>query len=83
MNNAARQRIKQAVFERDNYICVYCCRKLSQWVKGIGGLHYDPSCEPTLDHILPKSQGGKFTQDNLVTACQDCNVKKGSTYEQC
>ncbi len=30
----------------------------------------------TIDHILPKSRGGKSTYDNCVTACTHCNHKK-------
>ena len=32
----------------------------------------------TLDHVLPKSRGGKYHWKNLVTACSDCNSKKGN-----
>ena len=32
----------------------------------------------TIDHVLPKSRGGKDTWENLVTACDDCNVEKGN-----
>jgi 5-methylcytosine-specific restriction endonuclease McrA len=31
---------------------------------------------PTLDHVVPKSQGGRSTWDNLVSACHSCNHKK-------
>ena len=50
------------VFRRDNYTCAYC------------GTHSDL----TIDHINPRSQGGKDTWENLVTACQDCNTRKGN-----
>jgi 5-methylcytosine-specific restriction endonuclease McrA len=32
----------------------------------------------TVDHVVPKSRGGKDTWKNLVTACTSCNNKKGS-----
>jgi len=32
----------------------------------------------TRDHILPKSRGGIRSWENLVTACEECNMKKGS-----
>lgn len=32
----------------------------------------------TVDHIIPKSRGGKDTWDNLVTACVSCNNRKGN-----
>ena len=33
--------------------------------------------ELTLDHVVPKSQGGKSTWENVVCACGRCNRKKG------
>jgi 5-methylcytosine-specific restriction endonuclease McrA len=32
----------------------------------------------TLDHVLPRSRGGKTTWENVVTACNKCNGRKGS-----
>ena len=32
----------------------------------------------TMDHIVPKSRGGKSTWKNTVTCCRKCNSKKGS-----
>ena len=52
---------RQNVFKRDNHKCQYC-----NSVKDL-----------TLDHVQPKSRGGKTTWDNLVTACRPCNGKKG------
>ena len=31
----------------------------------------------TIDHVIPKSKGGKFDWNNLVTSCEKCNQKKG------
>ncbi|MER3603691.1 MAG: HNH endonuclease [Thermus sp.] len=53
---------RREVFTRDHYTCQYCGRQ--------GG-------ELTVDHILPKSRGGRSTWENLVTACRACNLKKG------
>ncbi|MCU0326479.1 MAG: HNH endonuclease [Spirosomaceae bacterium] len=52
---------RQNVFRRDSNKCVYC------------GSHEDL----TLDHLIPKSKGGKTNWDNLVTACRRCNSRKG------
>lgn len=30
-----------------------------------------------LDHVVPKSQGGEHTWENVVAACRKCNSKKG------
>lgn len=61
---------RQNVFWRDQYQCQYCSIK--------------PSIDKlTIDHIVPRSKGGKNTWDNLVTACKKCNQKKGNkTLEQ-
>jgi 5-methylcytosine-specific restriction endonuclease McrA len=49
------------VFLRDKFSCQYCGSKN----------------ELTFDHLLPRSKGGKTDWDNVVTACSNCNVKKG------
>jgi 5-methylcytosine-specific restriction endonuclease McrA len=52
------------IYGRDAYKCQYCGdRKL------LTGLTYD--------HVVPRAQGGKTTWTNIVTACSDCNTKKG------
>lgn len=51
------------VYVRDNFTCGYC------------GKVCDDD-EITVDHIIPVSKGGKWTWDNLVTACESCNAKK-------
>jgi len=32
----------------------------------------------TIDHLLPRSRGGRWTWDNTVAACGRCNERKGS-----
>lgn len=49
------------LFKRDNYECQYC----------------GSTKDLTLDHLIPKSKGGKSSWTNLVTACKHCNSKKG------
>ena len=49
------------VFLRDKFACQYC----------------GSSNELTFDHLLPRSKGGTTNWDNVVTACSNCNVKKG------
>lgn len=49
------------VFKRDGFTCQYC---------GTGS-------DLTLDHVVPRSKGGKSTWTNLATACKTCNAKKG------
>ena len=55
---------RENIFKRDCHSCVYC--------------GYEEKNENlTLDHVIPKSKGGKNTWDNLVTACRWCNGEKG------
>ena len=52
--------LRQKILERDGHRCRYC---------GCDGyLH--------VDHVFPKSRGGKNTPDNLVAACPSCNQRK-------
>jgi 5-methylcytosine-specific restriction endonuclease McrA len=53
---------RRAVLRRDGYACQYC-----------GVL----TPRPTLDHVVPRRLGGRTTWTNLVTACRDCNQRKG------
>lgn len=55
---------RRNIFARDNNQCQYCGRKY-------------PTAELSLDHVVPRSQGGQSTWDNIVCACVDCNVRKG------
>jgi 5-methylcytosine-specific restriction endonuclease McrA len=32
----------------------------------------------TIDHVLPRSRGGKTVWENVTTACQKCNGRKGN-----
>jgi 5-methylcytosine-specific restriction endonuclease McrA len=62
-----RQEVKfnrRNIFARDQNRCQYCGRKF-------------PTSELSLDHVLPRSQGGKTTWSNIVCCCLKCNVKKG------
>ena len=55
---------RRSVLNRDGCACQYCGRTL-------------PSAELTLDHVLPRSRGGKTTWENVVAACKLCNHRKG------
>jgi len=56
--------IRRWVIERDGYHCVYCDEDLTD-----GEIH--------LDHVIPESQGGPTTYDNLQVTCRKCNTAKG------
>lgn len=32
----------------------------------------------TRDHVIPKSRGGKLTDDNIIMVCKRCNNEKGA-----
>jgi 5-methylcytosine-specific restriction endonuclease McrA len=57
---------KKMLWKRDDGKCQYCGVKVS-----IG--------TATIDHVIPRSRGGKETWKNLVIACSKCNSKKGSS----
>lgn len=63
---------RRAVFQRDNYTCVYCGIMLGDLRKG------KPITRAsfTLDHVLPKSRGGRNTWGNTVCSCASCNQRK-------
>lgn len=56
---------RQNVLARDRWKCQYCGEK-------------KPLAELTYDHVTPRSQGGITCWENIVTACSDCNSKKGN-----
>jgi hypothetical protein len=53
------------VFKRDGFTCQYC-----------GG--HPPARILEVDHIQPKSKGGKDDINNLITSCFDCNRGKSN-----
>lgn len=57
--------VRFEIFKRDLFTCQYC------------GAH-PPGVLLHIDHIVAVAQGGTNDQDNLVTACQACNIGKGA-----
>src|SRR3954452_20308649 len=55
---------RRNIFARDNNQCQYCGKRFA-------------TSELSLDHIVPRSQGGAASWENIVCACIDCNVRKG------
>jgi 5-methylcytosine-specific restriction endonuclease McrA len=55
---------RRNIFARDGCRCQYCGKKFS-------------SSELSIDHVIPRSQGGEASWDNLVCCCTRCNVRKG------
>lgn len=56
---------RKNIFTRDGFRCLYC---------GISGHKVDGGLE--LEHIIPKSRGGRNVWENLCAACRKCNQKK-------
>jgi len=55
---------RKNIFARDKNICQYCGKRF-------------PTSELSLDHVVPRTQGGISTWKNIVCACTDCNKHKG------
>jgi len=64
---------RRGVLMRDNYICIYCGAQPGTVVRGKGLVKSDF----TVDHIIPKSRGGKDQWGNTACACYACNHRKG------
>jgi len=52
------------VFTRDKFTCQYCGRR-------------PPRSQLNIDHVVPRSLGGRTTWENVVCSCVDCNRRKG------
>jgi len=52
------------IYARDQDACQYCGQEL-------------PRSELNLDHVVPRTQGGKTSWENVVCSCVRCNLKKG------
>jgi 5-methylcytosine-specific restriction endonuclease McrA len=50
------------IYARDNHECQYC----------------GSTSDLTFDHVVPEAQGGAKNWTNIVTACLECNTRKGS-----
>ena len=53
---------KRNVLVRDRFKCAYCGTRKERL---------------SIDHIIPKSRGGRTNFENCVAACKTCNLKKG------
>jgi 5-methylcytosine-specific restriction endonuclease McrA len=54
---------KRNVLIRDDFSCAYC------------GVYH---ARMTIDHIIPRSQGGASSFENCVACCRNCNIIKGN-----
>jgi len=58
------QMSRRNLYVRDNFTCQYCGATPG-------------TRELSIDHVVPKSQGGITSWENCVLACTSCNSKKG------
>lgn len=54
---------RKNIFERDNHTCQYCAKVF-------------PTSKLNIDHIIPRSKGGKTSWENVALSCISCNTKK-------
>lgn len=62
-----KKSVRFAVLRRDRFRCVYCGATASE-----KRLH--------VDHVYPRSHGGSDEMDNLVAACDECNIGKSNRH---
>ncbi len=55
---------RKSIFARDDHRCQYCGQTR-------------PASLLSLDHVVPRSHGGKTTWENIVCSCLRCNSRKG------
>ena len=58
---------REHLYLRDLFTCQYCGDTFT-------------NKELTIDHVTPRSLGGKTSWENCVAACKPCNHRKGSKY---
>jgi 5-methylcytosine-specific restriction endonuclease McrA len=64
---------RKGVLMRDNYTCIYCSSRLGAIVRG----KVLSKSDFTVDHIVPRSRGGRDQWTNTACACYHCNHRKG------
>ena len=64
--DAVPAQLRFRVLQRDGFRCRYCGRTSTSGAE----LH--------VDHIVPLIAGGETTEDNLVSACEQCDLGKGT-----
>ena len=62
---AISNKLRFDIFKRDYFTCQYCSRN-------------PPGVILEIDHIIPVKDGGLSVEENLVTACFDCNRGKAA-----
>ncbi len=55
------------ILERDGFRCRYCARTARE-----------PGVVLHVDHVVPLAAGGSTSEDNLVAACEECNLDRAT-----
>jgi 5-methylcytosine-specific restriction endonuclease McrA len=55
---------RKNILTRDGFVCQYCGKEFN-------------ANELTIDHVIPKVQGGAHNWNNVVACCRFCNMHKG------
>lgn len=56
---------RENLFERDRHCCQYCGNSF-------------PEDDLSMDHVIPRTRGGRTSWENIVTACIPCNTRKAN-----
>jgi 5-methylcytosine-specific restriction endonuclease McrA len=64
---------RRGVLVRDSFTCIYCGVQPGQIMRG----KLLAKSDFTVDHVIPKSRGGRDTWTNTACACYACNHRKG------
>lgn len=68
-----RKRLRIFHFANQDGVCAYC----GDLMTSIKGLNLSPkAC--TLEHIFPRTYGGKDTLTNTIGVCSECNTERAS-----
>jgi hypothetical protein len=62
------------IFAREKSACIYCAEPLTDKLNRNATI----GNRGTLDHLVPKCQGGSNHAANIVLSCKRCNAERGA-----
>ena len=71
--------LRRMIYERDGGMCMLCkvrVTKAGEFKYGVYSSNYLPPAH--VDHIIPRSRGGRNDVSNLRLLCESCNESKGA-----
>jgi 5-methylcytosine-specific restriction endonuclease McrA len=69
-----KREVRERLFKQQKGLCFYCNKRMSltsRRAKGQPAKNF-----ATFEHLIRRSEGGKFTKENIVLAHRVCNSKK-------